>query len=64
ELEAAVLILQRHIDLEQQVWKCLENLKSVQSEWHGKSIDCTQKIIASQGKIARLRSRMLRCLTE
>ena len=29
ELEAAVLILQRNIDLEKQIWKCLENLKSV-----------------------------------
>lgn len=64
ELEAAALILQRHIDLEKQVWKCLENLKSVQSEWDGKTIDCTQKIIASQRKVARLRSRLLRCLTQ
>ena len=30
ELEAATLILQRHIDLEQQIWKCLENLKAAQ----------------------------------
>ena len=30
ELEAATLILQRHIDLERQIWKCLENLKAAQ----------------------------------
>ena len=30
ELEAATLILQRHIDLELQISKCLENLKAVQ----------------------------------
>ncbi|KAL9960223.1 hypothetical protein ACROYT_G033651 [Oculina patagonica] len=64
EIEAASLILQRHIDLEQQISKCLENLKAVQSGWDGKNIDTTQKIITSQSKIARLRSRLLRCITQ
>ncbi|XP_068758351.1 uncharacterized protein [Montipora capricornis] len=64
ELEAAVLILQRHIDLEKQIWKCLENLKSIQSGWKGKRIDVTQKLISSQCKVARLRSRLLRCFIQ
>ncbi|XP_073229204.1 uncharacterized protein [Porites lutea] len=64
ELEATTLILQRHIDLEQQIWKCLDNLKTVQSGWEGKTIDVTEKLIASQTKVARLRSRLLRCITQ
>lgn len=34
------------------------------SGWDGKSVDVTQKIITSQSKIARLRSRLLRCITQ
>lgn len=34
------------------------------SGWDGKNVDITQKIIASQSKVARLRSRFLRCITQ
>ena len=34
------------------------------SGWDGKNIDVTQKLIASQCKVARLRSRLLRCITQ
>ena len=34
------------------------------SGWDGKNVDVTQKIIASQSKVARLRSRFLRCITQ
>ena len=34
------------------------------SGWDGKNVDVTQKIITSQSKVARLRSRFLRCITQ
>ena len=37
---------------------------STNSGWDGKNVDVTQKIITSQSKVARLRSRFLRCITQ
>lgn len=64
ELEAAVLILQRNIDLEKQIWKCLENLKSVLNGRDDKLVEVNRKLISSQWKVARLRSKLLRCIIQ
>merc|ERR1711973_476106 len=61
ELQAAVQILERHIDLEQQCVKCLESINYSVS---GKAVEITQELVAGQSRLARLRSRVLRCITQ
>uniref|UniRef100_A0A6P8J606 Uncharacterized protein LOC116306834 n=1 Tax=Actinia tenebrosa TaxID=6105 RepID=A0A6P8J606_ACTTE len=61
ELEAAVHGLQRQIEVELLLVKNLERLRIINS---GECPDTNSKLISSQTKVARLRSRLLRCLSK